>query len=182
MRSRAAFTVLELLITIAIIVFAVALLMPALTKLREGAKRQAVKTDLSKFDAGIAEYKRLQKRLPPTLDVIDVDAPRFNATGSYVDPWGMPYAYNVRPDLLVLKPGDKPPAHGNSPNFGMKYYTDNGKEIRHAVYNVISSGTDHIFGPGGDWTPGVGPWAPGQPGADDIANFNRSGMLDEKRW
>jgi type II secretory pathway pseudopilin PulG len=182
MRRRAAFTLLELLVVMGIITLAVALLMPALTKLRESAKRQAVKTDLAKFEAGIAEYKRLQNRLPPNLDVLDLELARGNGNGPYVDPWGMPYAYIVRPDLYVVKPTDPPARTGISPNFGMKYYTDAGKPIRHAVYNVISSGSDKIFGPGGDWTPGVGAWAPGQPGADDIANFNRSEMLDEKHW
>ena len=40
-------------------------------------------------------------------------------------------------------------------------------------FQIISAGPNKIFGPGGNWTPGTGPWAENQPGNDDISNWTQ---------
>ena len=89
--------------------------------------------------------------------------------GRYLDPWGTPYAYfawdpsvNTYPVGACLGVTNGPYNAGGTP---IKYYQPKG-------YHIISAGANQQFGPGGTWTPGAGQWATGQPGGDDLSNFN----------
>jgi hypothetical protein len=95
---------------------------------------------------------------------LDVTADRLDAAGRYLDPWGTPYAY------LAYDPASND--YPDRDCFGVRAYRVNGKAMNPKGFQIISAGPDRRFGPGGDWTPGEGPWAAGGPGADDLANFN----------
>ncbi len=102
---------------------------------------------------------------------LDVSPNRLDGDGRYLDPWGTPYAYFAYDPALNAYP--------DRDGFGVRPYRLNGKAMNPKGWQIVSAGPDGKFGPGGDWTPGEGPWAAGGPGADDLSNFN-SGPLSRR--
>lgn len=102
-------------------------------------------------------------------------------TGNYDlhfrDPWKVAYAYFVMP-YANNPPFVNPDEPGNS----VQAYQQAGKFVNFDGIQIISAGPDELFGPGGDWVPGQGPYSdvPPNPGADDIANFNGGTQLGFK--
>ena len=98
-----------------------------------------------------------------------------SAAPVFVDPFGTPYLYwgsnSVGGKYATVGATDSPNA-SFTPflEAANKYVNPDGCQI-------ISAGQNRAFGPGGLWAPGAGAYASGQPGVDDMANFNSGKML-----
>ncbi len=154
-----------------------------------------VKGDFGKFDTAITAYFAANGQYPAQLNYLDVNVTK-NDDGVYVDPWGTPYQYFHRP---VPMPQMPPISEAGTATYYAKVlaviiataienlWAASDDSITAVNYIILSAGHDRTFGgpigillgsPG--WTPGAGVWATGQPGADDLANFN-NGPLVRKR-
>ncbi|MDB5313651.1 MAG: hypothetical protein JWO38_7853 [Gemmataceae bacterium] len=111
-----------------------------------------------------------EPRIGPFLDVgpgrLDAETPP-----RYLDPWGMPYAYFAFDQSINAYP-----AHSWK---GVTAYRQNGKPLHSQGFQIISSGPNKVFGPGGEWSPGQGVWAPGGSGGDDLSNFNHGRLAQQ---
>jgi hypothetical protein len=112
-------------------------------------------------------------RLGPFLDL---PASRFDGDGRLLDPWGTPLAYFA----FDQSDGAYPDVTFSWDGFTVAPYSLAEKKVRPKSYQIISAGKDLRFGPGGPWTPGQGAWAAGEPGADDLSNFNEGPLLLQK--
>lgn len=109
------------------------------------------------------------------------------ASGRYLDYFGTPYAY-----IASTGPSGYPTAplsitfDGNTYGPVTPYIHAAGKFVNPEGVQIISAGEDQLFGPGSfpppsgtptPWVPGNGEYGPGQPGDDDVANFNNGTIL-----
>lgn len=101
---RPAFTIVELLVVVAIMLAITGLLLPAVQKVRDSAHRRTVACDFAKFEVAIKDYRALHGRYPKSLAAVAADVPLRD--GVYVDPWGTPYAYSPPRQLAPFAPSN----------------------------------------------------------------------------
>lgn len=107
----------------------------------------------------------------------------------YLDTWGTPYAYfsSGRSDNYIYAMQSIPTDNGVQ-NIGT--FKDSAKKwVNMGGVQIISAGPNQLFGAGSLsqvtpsilfnnlWTPEAAPYGPGDPGEDDIANFNNGLQL-----
>ncbi|HXG09003.1 MAG TPA: DUF1559 domain-containing protein [Gemmataceae bacterium] len=102
-RSRTAFTLVELLVVIAIIGVLIALLLPAVQKVREAAARSQCANNLKQLALAAHNYEQTQNRLPPGFDVQHVGV--FVRLLPYIEQDNQYKLYSFRP------PGTTPPTY-----------------------------------------------------------------------
>lgn len=101
---------------------------------------------------------------------LEVSRSRLDPQGRYLDPWGTHYAFFSTDPM-----GKYPTSHQGSPV--QAYREANGSLINAKSFQIVSAGADQQFGPGGIWTPGVGPWELVNAGGDDLSNFNQGPLV-----
>jgi len=85
----------------------------------------------------------------------------------FLDPWGTPYIY-----FRSINGNDYSGSYTT-----VSPYQLGGRFVNQNTIQILSAGENKVFGPGGNWTPGSGPYASGGPGFDDLANFNQGAPL-----
>ncbi len=101
-RRRGGFTLIEMLLVLAILATLVAIVAPRLVGRSEQAKFTAAATQISAFEAAIDAFEVDNGRFPRALDEL-MSAPNDtpNWRGPYLrkavtaDPWGAPYVYEM---------------------------------------------------------------------------------------
>lgn len=98
----------------------------------------------------------------------------------YLDHYGIPYVYltaiSMMYDVDAQNPGPKFLNDARENVIPFREPTPTGmppKFINPHSFQIISAGKNKAFGPGGEWTPGMGPYAQETPGGDDLSNFSQ---------
>ncbi len=137
--------------------------------------------------------------IAPTPTAVGKKVPFFDfppdrvVNGQFLDPWKTPYVYfgsidggnypavalsATGPFTSTVLPAPAPLAVANFSAGGITpFYVAVGKPANQGGCQIISAGENKVFGPGGAWAPGSGAYVTGQPGGDDIGNFNAGKML-----
>src|SRR5690348_15513627 len=83
-RPRRAFTLIEVMVVIVILTILVALLLPAINRVRVNARIAQVKTEISSLESAIATFKTMYSVDPPSQLVICETAANWTSTAAAV--------------------------------------------------------------------------------------------------
>ena len=101
-KSRAAFTLIELLLVLVILAVLAAVIVPKFTNRSKDAKISAAKADISNMETALDAYEVDNSEYPNTQQglgaLVEAPAGAKNWKGPYIkklpnDPWGSPYVY-----------------------------------------------------------------------------------------
>jgi general secretion pathway protein G len=118
---RAAFTLLEVLIVVAILVILASAASISLFRYLEDAKVGKAKAEMNTILGAIKKYYSEKQEWPPPNSLQTTVGPMVEGNPQLLDPWGQPYQYTVkqqqqadgttmdRPYVFCQPPGGKPP-------------------------------------------------------------------------
>lgn len=134
----------------------------------------------------VSKYATGVSVVPGVLVIPGISVNGDTRMASLLDVWGTPYAYftfdpNINnyfdptgkssyptPSFTAANPEPPPPSSTVSPYLQTTIKAYNAKGVQ-----IISAGSDRLFGPGGtNWTPGSGVYDSLGIGGDDMSNFN----------
>lgn len=96
--ARAAFTLMEMMLVLAIIALLIAIGAVTLGEVDENAKFTAAEAQISTLRTAVVQYKTMNRTLPPTLDAL-VNPPgnarkrKLVKEEAIIDPWNNKYLY-----------------------------------------------------------------------------------------
>ncbi len=137
---RKGFTLIELLVVIAIIAILIALLVPAVQKVREAASRTQCVNNLKQLGLGLHNFHDTAKEFPPSLNPNGIGADDNDAYG-----WGYYLLPFVEQDNLY-KSIDRTAPYGSGPNVDCR---DLKERTVLALFKCPSSTLPDTGGPGG---------------------------------
>jgi len=108
-RNRGGFTLIEILLVVAIIAMLASLVAVNIPKYIKSSRVSAAKGQISNFDTGINAYLLEHGKYPPTLEALTAGDEPVMATLP-LDPWQNPYKY--------LYPGRHPPFKYDISSYG----------------------------------------------------------------
>ncbi|MCX7007771.1 MAG: type II secretion system protein GspG [Kiritimatiellaeota bacterium] len=108
-RDRGGFTLIEILLVVAIIAMLASLVAVNIPKYIKSSRISAAKGQISNFDTGINAFLLEHGKYPPTLDALTIGDEPVMATLP-LDPWQNPYRY--------VYPGRHPPFKYDISSFG----------------------------------------------------------------
>jgi len=138
-RARRAFTLIELLVVIAIIGILAALLLPALARTREAARRSSCLSNLKQIGAGWAFYLNDWDRFPDDESNFVLGSTFGGTTGT--DAWGGTYPAEER----ILNPYVQPGASATADYLVFRCPSDDGFSDQPGVSVYERFGTSYIY-------------------------------------
>ena len=136
--DRKAFTLLELIVVVAIIGVLISLLLPAIQHARESARRMSCSNNMHQLGVALHSYHQAKKRLPPGWIVTDLSAPGAKPKDDSGWAWG----------ALLLPFIEQVPLESGFVNLQLGIQHDENQFSRTqsiAVFHCPSSGQPDIF-------------------------------------
>ncbi len=205
-RPRGGFTLIELMVVVAIIAVLIGLLLPCVQKVRESAARISCRNNLKQIGLACHQYENTHQTFPPGMDYQHIGSLVFllpyleqeSAFENFVigqtdsGPWSNPFERywwindkNYPPNATALKrprPGDGKPVYGAEGKIS-QFLCPAAPPPENYMTVIVSmaetapnEGVSIFFGAGEEWYTPIGPVTAGAPGNSVLGMTHYLGM------